>query len=92
MRRARLMSVLFAVSVFLLAAAPAAFARADGGEGFYGESDDKVITNTMFIVIGAIPVLILVLTLIQTRLEKRKYARMNTAKRRSASVDSRGGW
>ena len=92
MRRTRFMSALFAVSLFLLAVAPAAFARSDGGEGFYGETDDKVITNTMFIVIGAIPVLILVLTLIQTRLDKRKYARINAAKRRSASVDWRGGW
>ena len=92
MRRARLITALTVFTITLLAFAPAAFARADGGEGFYGETNDKVITNTMFIVIAFFPTLILVLSLIQWRLDKRKHARLDAAKRRSANVDSRGGW
>ena len=67
-------------------------ARATGGEGWYGETNDKVITNAMFLVIAFIPTLILVLSLIQWRLDKRKHAKMDAAKRRAANSDWRGGW
>jgi preprotein translocase subunit SecG len=92
MRRTRLMTALLTVSIFLLTAAPAAFARADGGEGIYGETNDKTITNAMFLAIGFFPALILVLSLIQWRLDKRKHAKMDAAKRRAANIDWRGGW
>jgi len=90
--RTRIMTALLVFSVTLLTIAPAAFARADGGEGWYGETNDKVITNAMFVVIGFFPTVILVLSLIQWRLDKRKHARMDAAKRRAANVDWRGGW
>ena len=92
MRRARLITALTVFTITLLAFAPAAFARADGGEGFYGETNDKVITNTMFIVIAFFPTLILVLSLIQWRLDKRKHAKMDAAKRRAVNSDWHGGW
>ncbi len=93
MRRARLMIALTSVVVgTLLTFAPAAFARADGGQGSFGETSDADITNMMFLVIAFFPVLILVLTLIQTRLDKRKHARMDAAKARAANADWRGGW
>ena len=92
MRRLRFMTVLLVFSVTLLSIAPAAFARADGGEGWYGETDDKVITNTMFIVIAFFPTLILVLSLIQWRLDKRKHAKMDAYKRLAASPEWHGGW
>ncbi len=76
----------------LLAFAPAALARADGGEGFIGETTDPMITSMMFLTIAFFPVLILVLTLIQSRLDKRKHARMDAAKAREANADWRGGW
>jgi heme/copper-type cytochrome/quinol oxidase subunit 2 len=92
MRRTRIMTALLVVSITMLTIAPAAFARADGGEGLYGESNDKVITNSMFLVIAFFPTVIVVLTLIQWRLDKRKHAKMDAAKRRAASADWRGGW
>ena len=78
--------------VALLAFAPAAFARDDGGQGWFGETTDQNITNAMFIVIAFFPTVILVLSLIQWRLDKRKHAKMDAAKRRAANADWRGGW
>ncbi|MBV9310148.1 MAG: hypothetical protein JOZ73_04920 [Solirubrobacterales bacterium] len=90
--RARITTVLLTVGVTLLVFAPSALARVDGGQGFYGETNDKVITNAMFVVIAFFPAVVLVLSLIQWRLDKRKHAKMDAAKRRAANVDWRGGW
>jgi multisubunit Na+/H+ antiporter MnhB subunit len=90
MRRARLIAILVAVGMLALIVAPAAFANA--GQGWYGETDDKSITNAMFITIAFFPVVITVFSLIQWRLDKRKHARMDAKKRRAASADWRGGW
>jgi preprotein translocase subunit SecG len=92
MRRARITTALFLFSVTLLTLAPDALARDNGGQGWYGETNDKVITNAMFLVIIFFPTLILVLSLIHWRLDKRKHAKMDAAKRRAASIDWRGGW
>jgi hypothetical protein len=90
MRRARLFAALTSFILILLIAAPAALASA--GQGWYGETDDKTITNAMFLTIAFFPALITVLSLIQWRLDKRKHARMAAKKRRAASADWRGGW
>jgi heme/copper-type cytochrome/quinol oxidase subunit 2 len=94
MRRARIITALTAFTVTLLVSAPAALAdhTPGGGQGWYGETNDKVVTNAMFIVIAFFPTVILVLTLIQWRLDKRKHAKMDAAKRRAANEDWRGGW
>jgi hypothetical protein len=92
MRRARFISALTAYSVAVLVLAPSALARQTGGEGFYGQTTDKVITNAMFLVILFFPTVILLFSLIQWRLDKRKHARMDAAKRRAANADWRGGW
>jgi hypothetical protein len=71
--------------------APAALAH-DGGQGTYGETSDKVVTNAGFIVIGFFPLFILVMSLLQWRLEKRKEARKLASKRRAGAAEWRGGW
>jgi hypothetical protein len=85
-------ALLTLVLVALLAPVAAASEGHDGGEGWWGETNDKVITNAGFIIIAGIPLLVLVLTLIQTRLEKRKDARLAAARARKARTDMRGGW
>jgi uncharacterized membrane protein YidH (DUF202 family) len=92
MRRARTITALLVFTVTMLALAPAALARDTGGQGWYGETTDPVITKTMFIAIAFFPTVILVLSLIQWRLDKRKHARMDAARRRAANADWRGGW
>jgi fatty acid desaturase len=93
MRRTRIITALTIFLVTLLTFAPSALAsRQNGGQGWYGETDDKVITNAMFLVIIFFPTVIVILSLIQWRLEKRKHARMDAMKRRAANVDWRGGW
>jgi hypothetical protein len=54
-----------------LALAATAIAR-DGGEGTYGKTDDKVVTNVGFALIVFFPLLVLTLSLIQAWLIKRK--------------------
>ena len=71
--------------------APAALAH-DGGEGWWGETNDKVITNAGFILIAFFPLFILVMSLLQWKLEKRKDARKKASKARVARADVRGGW
>jgi hypothetical protein len=93
MRRTRFTIVLLAFGVALLALAPDALASsASGGQGWYGETNDKVITNAMFLVILFFPTVITIFSIIQWRLDKRKHARMDAAKRRASSEDWRGGW
>ena len=92
MRRARIYAALTVFAVTLLTIAPDALARENGGQGWYCETNDKVITNAMFLVIIFFPMLILVLSLVQWRLDKRKHVKMDAAKRRAANADWRGGW
>lgn len=75
----------------LAASAPAALAH-DGGEGWWGETNDKVITNAGFILIAFFPLFVFVMSMLQSRLEKRKDARKHAAKARTARADVRGGW
>ena len=92
MRRFRILTFALTALAGLLTFAPSALAVTHGGQGLYGETNDVVITNTMFGVIIFFPVIIVVFSLIQARLEHRKHARLDAAKRRAASIDWRGGW
>jgi len=92
MRRSRIIAALLTVAIALLAFAAPALATSHSGEGWYGETNDIVITNAMFLTIIFFPTVIVLLSLIQWRLDKRKHARMDAAKRRAANADWRGGW
>lgn len=77
--------------VLLLLTAPAALAH-DQGQGWYGETNDKVVTNAGFIIIAFFPLFILFASLLQWKLEKRKDARKKATKARAASHRWQGGW
>jgi hypothetical protein len=89
MRRA--LHILALTLIALALSAPVALGH-DGGEGLYGETNDKVVTNAGFIVIAFFPLLILLLSMLQWRLDKRKDARKRAAKARRERADLRGGW
>jgi hypothetical protein len=63
-----------------------------GGQGTYGETDDKVITNTAFILIAAFPLLVGLLSALQWKLDKRKTARKAADKARRTRTEWAGGW
>lgn len=92
MRRAKIATALITASVTFLTLAPSAFAAAHSGEGWYGETSDVNITNAMFLTIIFFPTIIIIFSLIQWRLDKRKHARMDAARRRAGNADWRGGW
>jgi hypothetical protein len=85
-------AVLLSLSLLLLSAAPALAQASDQGEGTYGPAGDKVVTDVGFMLIAGFPVLVLLLSLLQNALDKRKYRRMAAAKARRARADERGGW
>ena len=92
MRRARLIAALLTTGMAMLVVASPALATAHSGEGWYGETNDVVVTNAMFLTIIFFPTVIIIFSVIQWRLDKRKHARMDAAKRRAANADWRGGW
>jgi hypothetical protein len=81
-----------ALATWVLLALPAIALAHDGGEGWYGETDDKVVTQAGFILIAAFPALIMIISLFQAHFERRKDARLKAAAARKARQDQRGGW
>jgi ABC-type nickel/cobalt efflux system permease component RcnA len=69
-RLTRLATMLAAALALLLALAPAALAA--DGVGLYGRTDDRVVTYAGFILIAFFAILVIVLSLVQTRLENRR--------------------
>ena len=87
----RLIAITATTAIALLVLAPAALAH-DGGEGLYGQTDDKVTTAAGFILIVFIPVFIFSASMLQGHLEKRKDARKAAAKARAKSSEWQRGW
>lgn len=86
----RLAPLLLILCTAMLLFAPAASATNDG-RGFYGATDDKVVTKAGFILIIFFPLFVFVMSTIQRRLEKRKEAR-HAADISHADARYRGGW
>ncbi len=72
-------AALVAALTLLLLAVPAAFAK--NGVGLAGPTTDKTVTFFCFGVIAFFAVLVIVMSLIQGRLEKRKDMRKSTLSR-----------
>jgi hypothetical protein len=92
MRRA--LHTLFLTVLLFALTAPVALAAEghDGGEGLYGETSDKVVTDAGFIIIAAFPFTVFMLSMLMWVLDKRKERRKKAAKARTARADARGGW
>ena len=88
MRRSLLVVAIALLSLALLA--PAAMAE-QSGEGLI-EANDKNVVDVNFIVIAFFPAIILLLSIVQWRLDKRKEARKAAAKARTGSRVWQGGW
>ncbi|EHN09903.1 hypothetical protein PAI11_32620 [Patulibacter medicamentivorans] len=92
MRLRRLMLLLATTVATLSVTTGTAFAKIDSGQGTIGENNDLQVTLFGFAVIVGIPAFALVMTLLQGRLDKRKYAKLAAAKARTATRDERLGW
>jgi peptidoglycan biosynthesis protein MviN/MurJ (putative lipid II flippase) len=80
-------TAVLAVTVLLVTAAPVL--AHDNGEGWYGETNDRVVTNAGFVLIIFFPLFVFLVSLLQWQLEKRKDRRKAEAKRRAQAA---GGW
>ncbi|MEV4420666.1 hypothetical protein AB0L40_11930 [Patulibacter sp. NPDC049589] len=69
-----------------------ASAKIDSGQGLVGENNDLMVTLFGFAILIGIPAFALLATLIQSRLDKRKYARLAAVRNRKATSDKRLGW
>jgi hypothetical protein len=87
----RLTTTLLLTLSLLALFAPMALAQ-NSGEGTLGEVNDKDVTNAGFILIAAFPLFILLMSLLQWALDKRKEAKKQAIN--SAGGDRRwqGGW
>jgi preprotein translocase subunit SecG len=88
----RLLTWAIPLSVALsLAIVPAAGAYNDG-RGFYGATNDKVVTDAGFILIAFFPIFVFAMSMLQRALDKRKEARKAAAKAATTNAHLRGGW
>jgi hypothetical protein len=93
----RLPAALLIAIVLLLLLAPLALAEDQlepvSGEGTYGPADDKVVTNAGFIIIIAVPLFLLLMSLLQGALERRKERRKLAEKKLSTGASAwKSGW
>jgi hypothetical protein len=87
----RTLLVLTAALTVALVVAPVALGH-DGGQGTYGEADDKVVTNAGFILIAFFPLFVFVMSMGQMALDRRKDRRKAAHKALAREDRVRGGW
>jgi len=84
-------SLVFSPTTLALVLAPVAEAHNDG-RGFYGATNDKVVTNAGFILIVFFPLFVFTMSMLQRLFDKRKEARKAAGKSTAADAHWRGGW
>lgn len=88
----RLLASPLAIAVTVTLLVPALALAQHSGEGTYGETNDRVVTNFGFILIAFFPLFILAMSLLQWRLEKRKAERKKAIKAHGGPDRWPGGW
>jgi hypothetical protein len=91
MRLRRLGTVLPLALALALALAPAAQAHNDG-RGFWGATNDKVVTDAGLILVVFFPLFVFTMSMLQKKLDKRKEARKAAEKSYLGNSQWRGGW
>jgi hypothetical protein len=91
MRHRLLLRVIPIALLLLLVLAPSASAYNDG-RGFYGPTDDKVVTDAGFILVIFFPTFVFAMSRLQRHLEKRKESRKAAQKAHLGNAQWRGGW
>jgi hypothetical protein len=91
--RKRLYSAVLAYSTLVvLLLAPAAQATNNDGRGFYGATNDKVVTKWGLGLVIFFPLFVFTMSMIQRKLEKRKEARKAAHSSQMGDAHWRGGW
>jgi hypothetical protein len=91
MRNRFLATLIPLMLLVMLVLAPVANADNDG-RGFYGATNDKVVTDAGFILVIFFPTFIFLASMLQRHLEKRKEARKAAHKALLSNGHLRGGW
>jgi hypothetical protein len=89
MRRMTSLMLLIALALSLVLA-PAAEAYNDG-RGFYGATNDKVVTDAGFILVVFFPLFVFTMSMLQRHFDKRKEQR-KAAQKALGNTQWRGGW
>jgi preprotein translocase subunit SecG len=87
----RLLATFTSSTLLLLVLAPAALAANDG-RGFYGSTDDKLVTKVGLILVALFAIFVFTMSMLLKRLEKRKEVRKAAQKSRLGNAQWRGGW
>src|SRR3954454_20099729 len=87
----RVLPLLLLALTVALVLAPVALGH-DGGEGTYGETNDKVVTNAGFILIAFFPLFVFAMSMLQMSLDRRKDRRKAAQKALAREDRLRGGW
>jgi membrane protein implicated in regulation of membrane protease activity len=90
MRQRLLMRIVSLALLAVLVLAPVAHAENDG-RGFYGATNDKVVTNFGLGLIIFFPLFVFAMSMLQRALDRRKEARKAAAKQ-LGGAQWRGGW
>src|SRR3954470_5556293 len=87
----RVLPLLLLALTVALVLAPVALGH-DGGEGTYGETNDKVVTNAGFVLIAFFPLFVFAMSMLQMSLARRKDRRKAARKALAREDRGRGGW
>jgi hypothetical protein len=92
MRTPRTLVIVTVLALALAAALPPAAPAMNDGRGFYGPTDDKVVTWAGLILVVFFPLFIFFASRLQALLDRRKEARRAAERAQTSSPFLRGGW